>query len=378
MHSTLSFFEDALYYYQAGIAIAQEWLASGSSVTFTAMMRESNVHHAWGVILLITFFSVLGNGLKSMPILMVLYALITSWAPVITYKIARVLGIAPASSFIAALLVVFSPCFAFWGGTLYKDGLVFLVLNLIVYHTLLLQKRLRVFSIAIIVLLMFYLLTLRFYMPIFLLPSLGLGLLLGHRRKDANAASRPTPLFAVLLKQGLIIIFLAAILTMLGLYKRIEAMIPMGINDMLQNAQGVRDDFSRRALSGYLVGADLSSLVSMLKYLPTGVAYFLTVPFPWQLGSMRQNLIWPEMIFWLPLYPVILLGMKRGLRLNFQGSVLLMTITIIMSCGYGLYVGNVGTAYRMRSQIWLFWVIFVGWYHEKKSLKIPRGPSVSR
>jgi hypothetical protein len=40
-------------------------------------------------------------------------------------------------------LVVFSPAFAFWGGALFKDGLIFLVLNLLVYNILRLQTGMR-------------------------------------------------------------------------------------------------------------------------------------------------------------------------------------------------------------------------------------------
>ena len=233
-------------------------------------------------------------------------------------------------------------------------------------------------SIIVLSLLIFFLLVLRFYLPILLIPSLALGLLLGKGKDQKIQTHRAVPFFDIFFRQSFIIIIFGVILFPFGFHKLIENMVPSGVEDFLKNTQIVRDDLSQRASSGYLKVMDISSPMSALKYLPKGVFYFLTVPLPWQFGSIRQNLVLPEMIFWLFLYPVILLGMKRGLNLNFQGSTLLITITIIMTCYYGLFIGNVGTAYRMRSQIWLFWVIFVGWYHEKKYLKNLRGPSVGK
>ena len=155
-------------------------------------------------------------------------------------------------------------------------------------------------------------------------------------------------------------------------------MAPSNIEGFLKSAQAVRLYLTQGALSSYLEGVDIAKPVSALRYLPQGIGYFLTVPFPWEHGSLRQNLILPEMVLWMLLYPFIFLGMVRGLRLNPQGSILLIMVTAVMVCFYGLYVSNVGIAYRMRSQIWLFWVIFIGWYHQGNYLKKPRGRPVSQ
>ncbi len=376
-HSQVTFFEDALGYYQVGTDIAQEWLTSGSSITLDTIMGQTTPN-AWAMVLLVAVLSFLGNGLKSMPILMILYAFITSWTPVITYKIARSLGLIPPSALFAAMFVVFSPCFAFWGGALYKDGLVFLVLNMIIYHVILLQKRLRISSIVIISVLIFFLLALRFYLPVLLVPSLALGLLLGKRKDLKSQPRRDFSFFNILLRQGFIIAVFVLVLSFFGYHKLIYNMTPTSVDSFFEYAQEVRTGLTQKAASSYLEEVDIKNPVSALNYLPKGIGYFLTVPFPWQRGSLRQNLILPEMIFWLCLYPIIFLGMIRGLRLNFQGSILLIIVTVVMTFYYGLYISNIGTAYRMRSQIWLFWVIFLGWHHEKKYLEKLRGHPLTR
>jgi len=42
----------------------------------------------------------------------------------------------------------------------------------------------------------------------------------------------------------------------------------------------------------------------------------------------------------------------------------LISITLAMVVLYGLFVSNIGTAYRMRAQVWLFWAVFAGWKKE--------------
>src|SRR5262249_35571620 len=103
------------------------------------------------------------------------------------------------------------------------------------------------------------------------------------------------------------------------------------------------------------------SLEEALEFLPTGLFYFLVVPLPWQLGSLRQNLAIPETACWLILYPIMLVGIRQGLRRHFQGTFLLLAIVLALCCLYALAIGNIGTAYRLRIQVWLVCAVFVGW-----------------
>jgi hypothetical protein len=61
------------------------------------------------------------------------------------------------------------------------------------------------------------------------------------------------------------------------------------------------------------------------------------------------------------LYPLIAIGVIRGLRVNWPGTVLLLATTGGMCVIYTLLSGNVGIAYRMRSQVWLLWAPFAAW-----------------
>ncbi len=148
--------------------------------------------------------------------------------------------------------------------------------------------------------------------------------------------------------------------------------LPENTRELFGQVQSSRDDLAT-ASSGYLRGTDVSDPVAALKFLPLGIFYFLTVPLPWQFGSLRQSLVIPEMIFWLIQYPRIFRGMKLGLRRHFSGSLLLISITLAMICLYALFVSNVGTAYRLRAQVWLLWTVFAGWRRDQEIRSLEDG-----
>jgi hypothetical protein len=361
-YTDLSLVEDAVLYETLGRRIAQEWIADGTSPTLNSMMESGR--EAWGMVLLLASLSFLLGGARSLPVVIVFFNLLTAWTPVLIYRIARQLGLSDLGSLHAARLVIFSPVFAFWGGALYKEGLVLFVLGLLVYHVLILQENFRVGSILMVAFGVSALLSLRFYLAGLLLPSVILGLLLGQRWKSQREADEVTPASKVtrhVVVMGVLIVALVVAGSGVGIWR----MLPGSSGEFLGQLQASRNDLAMTS-SGYLRGFDISSPIAALKFLPLGVIYFLTVPFPWQLGSIRQILVIPEMLFWLFQYPRIFMGMKLGLQRNLRGSVVLLSITLAMTCFYGLYVSNIGTAYRLRAQVWLFWTLFAGWKKEQE------------
>ncbi len=351
---------DAVTYEAMGRRIALEWLADGTSPTLQSMMASGRA--AWGMIVVLALFSFVLRGARALPLIIVLFNLITAWTPVFIYRISRQLGLTDIGALYAARLVIFSPVFAFWGGALYKEGLVLFVLSLISYHVLILQEGFRPRSIFMVVLGIAALTSLRFYLAAILLPSIVLGILLARRWGAGEALTEETPASTVI-RRMVVLGGLLVLLVVSGSSAGILNILPENTREFLGQVQASRDDLAS-ASSGYLRGTDVSTPLAALKFLPLGVFYFLTVPLPWQLGSARQILVIPEMIFWLLQYPRILRGMKLGLRQNLSGSLVLISITLAMIILYGLFVSNIGTAYRMRAQVWLFWAVFAGWKKE--------------
>ena len=367
-YTDFSLVEDAVTYEAMGRRIALEWLADGTSPTLRSMMASDRA--AWGMIVVLASLSFVLRGARALPLILVLFNFITAWTPVFIYRISRQLGLTDIGALYAARLVIFSPVFAFWGGALYKEGLVLLVLSLISYHVLILQEGFRPRSVFMVVLGIAALTSLRFYLAALLLHSIVLGILLARCWGAGDALTEETPASTVI-RRMVVLGGLLVLLVVSGSSVGILNILPENTSEFLGQVQASRDDLAS-ASSGYLRGTDVSTPLAALKFLPLGVFHFLTVPLPWQLGSARQILVIPEMIFWLFQYPRIFRGMKLGLRQNPSGSLVLISITLAMVILYGLFVSNIGTAYRLRAQVWLFWAVFAGWKKDYDLFPIER------
>jgi hypothetical protein len=165
----------------------------------------------------------------------------------------------------------------------------------------------------------------------------------------------------VFVRQAAVISVFAAVIIFVGITIRAEHVLLESDEGVLVELDARRAGSAREARSGYLQEASVASPEEALQYFPVGLFYFLTVPFPWQFGAVRQNLIIPENVFWLGLYPLIVVGISRALKSNRPGTVFLLLMTAGMCVFYALLAANVGTAYRMRSQVWLLWAPFAAW-----------------
>ncbi|HUE71270.1 MAG TPA: hypothetical protein VMP01_10335 [Pirellulaceae bacterium] len=197
--------------------------------------------------------------------------------------------------------------------------------------------------------------SLRFYLAVLLGPALGVALLLGRRRKRAGGKA---PL--LLVRQAALAAVFIAVMVAVGFTGRAQHVAPTSFDAGLEKIQISRNDLAG-ANSGYLPGADVSTPDRAVAFLPVGLVYFLTLPLPWQIGPLRQNLVIPETLLWILLYPLVALGATEALKKNFQGASLLLLVTGAMCALYALFSGNVGVTYRMRIQVWLLWAVFAGW-----------------
>lgn len=360
-YTDVPFFEDALYYEEMGYSVASDWL-SGRSVDFTTLSRGAQ--SASLMVVVIAVFYYVAQGVRALPLLLILYSAVTAWVPVYVYRTTRELGVSGTAAHLAGWLVALSPAFVFWSGTLYKEGLVMLALSAGAYHALRLQSRWQPRSLVLLAVSLFTLLTLRFYLAIMMSLVTVLGLLWG--RRDQKLQPRRHALVPPLLRQTFIAAAFVGLMITLGFSESAEHRLTESPEGTVVELDLTRLNVDRRwsatsAYSGYLTEADISTPAGTVQYLPVGLVYFLAVPFPWQFGSLRQNLVIPETAFWLFLYPMIGIGIIRGLRVNRPGTVLLLAATGGMCLMYALVSGNVGIAYRMRSQVWLLWAPFAAW-----------------
>jgi len=353
LYADLPIVEDARFYEEMGYEVAQDWL-SGKSVDFDAL--PEGVQTARSLIIAIAAFYFVLDGVRALPILLVFYSAVTALVPVYVYWFTRELGAPEVVARRAGWLVALSPAFVFWSGSLYKEGLTLLLISVAAYHTLRLQSGWKGQSVSILALCVLVLWGVRFYLAILLAVAVTLSLLWGRVRRAGQ--SRGVPVFV---RQVGIMLAFAIMITSLALTVRTENVLLESDEGVLMNLDVRRAGSAREARSGYLQEARVAAPEEALQYFPLGLLHFLTVPLPWQLGSVRQTLIIPENTFWLGLYPLVVIGIVRALKSNRPGTVFLLLMTAGMCVIYAFLVANVGTAYRMRSQIWLLWAPFAMW-----------------
>jgi len=345
--------EDARFYEEMGYEVAQDWL-SGKGVDFDAL--PEGVQTARLLVTAIAAFYFVMGGVRALPVLLVAFSAVTALVPVYVYRFARELDAPETVARRAGWLVALSPAFVFWSGSLYKEGLTLLLLSVAAYHTLKLQSGWKGRSVSTLALCVVALWGVRFYLAILLAFAVALSLLWG--RMPRAGQSRGVPVFV---RQAAVMSAFAVVIISVGVTVRTERVLLESDEGVLVNFDVRRAGSAREARSGYLQEASVATPEEALQYFPLGLLYFLTVPFPWQLGAVRQNLIIPENAFWLGLYPLMVVGIRRALKSNRPGTVFLMLMTGGMCVVYALLTANVGTAYRMRSQVWLLWAPFAAW-----------------
>ena len=67
----------------------------------------------------------------------------------------------------------------------------------------------------------------------------------------------------------------------------------------------------------------------------------------------------PDTLLWYALFPFFVWGMAYTARSHFRDAIIIFLFTFQLTCFYGVFIGNVGTAHRQRTQILIFCLIFV-------------------
>jgi hypothetical protein len=86
----------------------------------------------------------------------------------------------------------------------------------------------------------------------------------------------------------------------------------------------------------------------------------MLAPFPWQAENFRQAITIPEVLIWWAMIPFIILGLIYTVRHRLRKAFPILLFSLLLTLAYSIFQGNVGTAYRQRTQIQVFLYIFVG------------------
>ena len=345
-----TFWGDSQTYDTMGAAVAEGW-THGASTNFWAETVQGRVNSGF-IYFVACIYYVFGRNVLLMQFI---NGVIGALTPIVIFEIGLILYDKRVAT-TAMLFTAFFPQMIFWSSALYKDPAVMLCIAaniLCVFH---LRRRLSLPWVAIYLLTAGALVWLRFYIFYVVLAAMVAGFFVGHRR--GAALGLVTQLLLVTCVLGLLL------LTPVGQ----EALLQSRFLDleMLQNS---RLDLAARGDSGFAAGADVTTVGGLVSMLPVGVTYLLFAPFPWTISNLRQLLALPDVLAWYALTPTLIVGIGLALK-RLRQTMPILVFTTSLTLAYGAFLGNVGTAYRQRTQIMMFYFLFIAdGLHRKRHRK---------
>jgi 4-amino-4-deoxy-L-arabinose transferase-like glycosyltransferase len=265
---------------------------------------------------------------------------------VVAYKIAMVIYPGQRVARTAAALTAFCPSLILWSSQGLKDGPITLFIALCTLFTLRLRDRFNGKEFLLLLGSIFCLFVLRNYAAYMVFIAMAGTLVL--------AARKFTPLR---IGQSVILVIVIGLALSYFAGGHVQEYAESALN--LKRMQAIRVWGAKASGSGYGADVDISDPRAALGFLPVGIAYVLFAPFPWMMGNLRQLITLPEMIVWWLLVPILLRGYWFSLRHRLRESFPITIFSIGLTLAYALYQSNVGTAYRQRAQLFVFFFVFI-------------------
>jgi hypothetical protein len=247
---------------------------------------------------------------------------------------------------LAALLVTFFPSLILWSSQALKDGLIILALSVSILATLRLMEKITVGWVVVITVSLLTLLSLRFYIFYMMTAAVAGSFVMGMKTLSAQG----------FLQRFVAVTAIGLAFTWFGVLNYANSQFDRFAN--LKQIQLSRQDQSE-AGSGFGKDVDITTTEGALSVIPLGVVYLLFAPFPWQFSTLRQSITLPEMIVWWFSFPLLVLGMWYSIKHRLRQVSPIVIFTTMLTLVYSVFQGNVGTAYRQRSQLLVFYFIFV-------------------
>lgn len=332
---------DAITYDHLGYNVLRTWEVWG----LPAFFQGAGGISGWGMLYIVAaIYGLVGRNMLAIQFFNAVLGAAT--APIIylcAHHIFRNLRVAR----ISALFVAFFPSLILWSAQGLKDAPVVFLLTLSILATLKLTEKFSFKYLVVLVVALSCVLTLRFYLFYMLIAAIGGSFVIGTSRLAGQSVAR----------QLVIIVAAGLAMTYLGVLR--AASSNFNTYGSLEAVQRSRFDLAISAKSGFGQDVDVSTTSGALRVIPTGMVYLLFAPFPWQVGSLRQSITFPEMVVWWASFPFLVLGLYFTVRYRLRQALAILIFTGMLTLGYSVFQGNVGTAYRQRAQLLVFYFIFV-------------------
>jgi hypothetical protein len=345
-HQQSFFGGDALTYDTFGFALMKTWEGDRSYQGLVDLFKGGGAGSGWGMLYVVAvIYRIVGqNMLATQYVNSVLGA---ATAPV-AYMMSMELFPNKRVARVCAFLTAFFPSLVLWTSQGMKDGPIIFLLAISMLATLKLGNRFSYKYVTVLALSLCGLLSLRFYVFYIIVLSITAAFIMGRRRLTAQSFMR----------QFIILCLVGTVLAYFGVSRYAGQQYESYGN--LKQLQLMHLDASRSAESGFGQDIDVSTPEGVLTAIPVGMTYLILAPFPWQLTSVRQLITLPEMVVWWASLPLLILGLWFAIKYRIREVAPILIFTTLLTITYSILMGNVGTAYRQRAQLLIFYFIFVG------------------
>jgi hypothetical protein len=335
---------DALTYDYYGYAQVLGWGGDKYWQMIANQYIRSGTGSGWGMVYMVAaVYAVIGRNMLAIQLMNSVFGAATA---VIIYLCAHQVFKNLSVARMAGIAVAFYPSLVLWSAQGLKDGPIVFLLAVAILCTLKLGEKLTVKHIVLLVIALGGLVALRFYVFYMICVAIAGAFVIGMQQVTAVS----------FIRQFTAIILLGLALTYVGVTRSATANFERyGNMEVLQRSRHAL----ARSESGFGRDVDVSSTSGAISTIPMGVLYLLFAPFPWQITSVRQSITLPEMVIWWASFPLLVLGLWFAVKYRLRMISPILIFTVMLTLAYSVFQGNVGTAYRQRAQLLVFYFIFV-------------------
>jgi len=334
---------DANTYDIFGQSLVQSWHGdvyhAGKFLSFTQSGAS-----AWGMLYMVAgVYEVIG---RNMLAIQLINAAIGGATAIVVYHVAQALFSNVRVSKLSAILVAFFPSLILWSSQALKDGMIILALALSILATLRLMEKITVGYVIVLIGALLALFSFRFYIFYMMTAAVMGSFFLGAKAFSAQG----------FMQRFVAVAGIGLAFTWFGVLQGATVQFEKYAN--LQQMQISREDLAS-AGSGFMKDVDVQTTEGALTVIPVGLMYLMFAPFPWDFATLRQTITLPEMVVWWMVFPLLVLGLWYSIKHRLRQVSPIIIFTTMLTLAYSLFQGNVGTAYRQRSQLLVFYFIFV-------------------
>jgi 4-amino-4-deoxy-L-arabinose transferase-like glycosyltransferase len=334
---------DAHTYDTFGKSLLKSWYGDPYHASRYATFIKSGAG-GWGMLYVVAaVYGVIGENLYAVQLI---NASVGGATAIVVYYVAQTLFANIRVSRLAAVLIAFFPSMILWTSQALKDGLIILALALAILATLRLMEKITIGYVLVLMVCLLALLSLRFYIFYMMVAAVLGSFFIGMKAISAQG----------FIKRFVAIAVMGLAFTWFGVLRYAGTQFDRYAS--LKSIQMSRTD-QANAGSGFGQDVDVSTTEGALTAIPVGLVYLLFAPFPWDMATLRQSITLPEMLVWWGSFPLLVLGLWFALRHRLRQVAPIVIFTTMLTIAYSVFQGNVGTAYRQRSQLLVFYFIFV-------------------